>query len=116
MTTPEDIQQIFVRKRLWIVIDLQSLRMISYILVRRVRRRSSRVADAGADHAFKKPEPGIRPPKSAKSKGRGLKNLRSFGIQRRPGNGIRLLRGEKQRERKQHTQYSHLFHLRKYFT
>ena len=111
MTAPEDTQQLFVRERFGIVIDLNCLRMISYLFVGRVRRRSSRIADAGTDHAFKKPEPGIRSPKSAKCKGRGLKNLRSAFIQRRPKSCVRLLLGEEQCKKKQRLQYSHLSHL-----
>ncbi len=109
---PENIQQLRVGYYLRVEIDLKSLRMIADILIGRIRRCSPRIADARAEDAFKKPEPGIRPPESAKGERRGLDGPRDFVVQRRPYGRERPRPAEQSNEKNdQHSGNFHLSHL-----
>ena len=86
--------------------------MIADFLIRRIRRSSPGIADARTENALKKPEPGVRPPESAKGERRGLDSLRDFVVQRRPYGRERPHPAEQSNEKNdQHSGNFHLSHL-----
>ena len=80
MGFPEKIQKPAVRDDCRVKVDLDRLRMISNVMVGRIRVGAPRVADARAEYPIEAPEPGVRAPESAKGKGGGLKKPVSFAF------------------------------------
>jgi hypothetical protein len=70
MAFPENIQKLPVGDSGRVVIYLESLGMISKAVVGGISLCAARVANARANNSIDSPEPGIRSPESAHSKGR----------------------------------------------
>ena len=70
MAFPENIQKLAVGYSIRVVIYLESLGMIAKAVVGGIFLCAARVANARANHSIDSPEPGIRSPESAHSKGR----------------------------------------------
>ncbi len=71
MAAPEDLEQVFIGYPGRVVIDLEALRMVAEGTVGRIGFRSARVPDSCTDDAGEAPEPGVRPPESARGEGCG---------------------------------------------
>jgi hypothetical protein len=70
MAFPENIQELPVGYSGRVVIYLDSLGMIAKAVVGGILLCAARVANARANYSINSPEPGIRSPESAQSKGR----------------------------------------------
>ena len=70
MAFPENIQELPVGYSIRVVIYLESLGMIAKAVVGGIFLCAARVANARANNSIDSPEPGIRSPESAQSKGR----------------------------------------------
>jgi hypothetical protein len=70
MAFPENIQKLPEGYSGWVVIYLESLGMIAKAVVGGIFFCAARVANARANNSIDSPEPGIRSPESAHSKGR----------------------------------------------
>ena len=80
MGFPEKIQKPAVRDDCRVKVDLDRLRMISNVMVGRIRVGAPRVADARAEYPIEAPEPGVRAPESAKGKGGGFEEPVTFSF------------------------------------
>jgi hypothetical protein len=83
MACPEDIEQFPVGDHGRIEVHLDRLDVVPEVVIRRVLRRPSRVADAGAENAWETPEPGVRTPESAQGESRRLRHSRQGSVDRR---------------------------------
>jgi len=72
MAVPEDVQQLLIGNSCGIIIDLNRFRMVAEASICRGRFGAAAVAYARTDYALNAPEPGVRPPESAKPKGGGF--------------------------------------------
>jgi hypothetical protein len=66
---PESLEQFFIRDPGRVVVNLNRLRVIAKIVIGRVLFCPPCVPDTGANDTRDTPEPGVRSPESAKSKG-----------------------------------------------
>lgn len=62
---PENIEELFIRDALRVIVYLYGLCVVSQAVVRRVLLGPSRIAHPGADNSWDAPEPGVRAPESA---------------------------------------------------
>ncbi len=69
MAIPERVQQFFIRDPSWIEVNLNRFSVIAQIVISGVLFRSPCIPDTGANDTSDTPEPGVRSPESAKSKG-----------------------------------------------
>ena len=69
MAVPEDIEQFLVGDAIWVVVDLDRLRVVAKAIVSGIVCAASRVADSRPDDTGETPEPGVRAPESAKREG-----------------------------------------------
>ncbi len=65
VTIPENIQKLFVGDLLWVVVDLDSLCMVSQTFISGVLLGATSIADTSLDYPVNAPEPGVWPPESA---------------------------------------------------
>ena len=72
---PKDLQKFIVGNDFWIEIHLKGFRMIAERSVARIGLGAAGISDAGSDHAFETPEPGVVSPESPKAESGGLKYL-----------------------------------------
>lgn len=73
VAAPKDLQKFIVGNDFRIEIHLKGFRMIAERSVSGIGLGAAGVSDAGSDHAFQAPEPGVVPPESPKAESGGLK-------------------------------------------
>jgi hypothetical protein len=65
VTIPENIQKLFVGDLLWVIIDLDSLGMVSQATISGVLFGATSITDTSPDYPINAPEPGVWSPESA---------------------------------------------------